>query len=115
VSVSDRDPPLITVRSGTTSGFKIASGLGETVSLTCGDSCLLVRDREIIPRISRDTGISGCLAVGPISHVRDLGPNCDDQEGDHAGFRPSRPSVWSSAGASEATGTAGPKAWPRAA
>src|ERR1700730_2095081 len=37
------------------------------------------------------------------------------QEGDHAGFRPSRPSVWSRTGAFEATGTGGPKAGPRAA
>ena len=37
------------------------------------------------------------------------------QEGDHAGFRPSRPSVWSRTGAFEATGTAGPNAGPRAA
>jgi hypothetical protein len=44
-----------------------------------------------------------------------LASECDDHEGDHAGSRPSRPSVWSSTGASEATGIAGPKAWPRAA
>jgi hypothetical protein len=37
------------------------------------------------------------------------------QEGDHPGFRPSRPSVWSRTGAFEVTGTGGPKAGPRAA
>jgi hypothetical protein len=44
-----------------------------------------------------------------------LGSRRDDQEGDHAGSRPSSPSVRSSVGKSVATGTAGPKARPRAA
>ena len=47
--------------------------------------------------------------------IRTAGNLKRPQEGDHAGFRPSRPSVWSRTGAFEATGTGGPKAGPRAA
>jgi hypothetical protein len=74
-----------------------------------------------LPDLARETGQASLalhhrFAQTPAFRVApSLASECDDHEGDHAGSRPSRPSVWSSAGASEATGIAGPKAWPRAA